>query len=330
MARLEGTTMTADEVVARFELRSRILTQQAWVFLFGVLVLLVAGALAVVYAQNLTASDIGAPTMDEKLAATKKEQDRIKTRIKQIEDGPQKQCEAAMSAALAKWGAERTEVAKSESMGPQLTGDDIIANVEGAFSDVNDSKAIIGFRVILSPCLIYQHPDAYRFYLSKSDLAEFKSTLAGKVFITPEARDAMEKEITTLNERSSLMDRINEQINAEKIETEVGVLKPDATPKGENDLFLKLLQTSVTRFGLLAVIGFFVSILVSLYRYNIRLAGFYVARADALRLLGPEITVSDFALVVTALSPTVEFGKAPQPPVGQLIDLLKTAKETAK
>jgi hypothetical protein len=81
---------------------------------------------------------------------------------------------------------------------------------------------------------------------------------------------------------------------------------------------------------LLAVIGFFVSILVSLYRYNIRLAAFYIARADTLRLLGPTMPVSDFALVATTLSPTVEFGKAPQPPIAQLIDLVKTAKETAK
>lgn len=78
------------------------------------------------------------------------------------------------------------------------------------------------------------------------------------------------------------------------------------------------------------MIGFFVSILVSLYRYNIRLAAFYTARADLLRLMGPTMTVSDFGLMAAALTPTLEFGKSPQPPIGQLVELVKTAKESAK
>jgi hypothetical protein len=68
-------------------------------------------------------------------------------------------------------------------------------------------------------------------------------------------------------------------------------------------------------------------ILVSLYRYNIRLAAFYTARADVLRLKSDTMTVTDFAILAAALSPNLEFGKAPQPPLAQLVDLIRTAKD---
>jgi|SRR5580704_3665851 hypothetical protein len=75
---------------------------------------------------------------------------------------------------------------------------------------------------------------------------------------------------------------------------------------------------------------FFVSLCVSLYRYNIRLAAFYIARADVLRLAGKRMTMSDFGSMTVAMSPTVEFGRAPQPPIAQLVELLKAGKEAAK
>lgn len=50
-----------------------------------------------------------------------------------------------------------------------------------------------------------------------------------------------------------------------------------------------LIQTSVTRFGPMLIILFFVSILVNLYRYNIRLAAFYDARADAIEMMELQI-----------------------------------------
>jgi hypothetical protein len=45
--------MTKDEAIVRFELRSRRLTGQAWLFLVLVLVLLITGALAVIYAVGM-------------------------------------------------------------------------------------------------------------------------------------------------------------------------------------------------------------------------------------------------------------------------------------
>ncbi len=64
--------------------------------------------------------------------------------------------------------------------------------------------------------------------------------------------------------------------------------------------------------------------------WALSMAAFYVARADTLRLSGDALSVSDFASLATALTLHVEFGKAPQAPLGQLVELVKTAKESAK
>jgi hypothetical protein len=56
---------------------------------------------------------------------------------------------------------------------------------------------------------------------------------------------------------------------------------------------ISLIATNVTRFETMAIITFLISLSMSLYRYNIRLYAFYMARADALRMKG-ELGQSQF------------------------------------
>jgi hypothetical protein len=63
---------------------------------------------------------------------------------------------------------------------------------------------------------------------------------------------------------------------------------------------------------------------MSLYRYNIRLYAFYIARADALRMKGELGRVSLIALA-SSLTPGVDFGKTPQTPTEQIIELVRLA-----
>ena len=74
--------------------------------------------------------------------------------------------------------------------------------------------------------------------------------------------------------------------------------------------------TNATRVVVILITLFLVQILVSLYRYNTRLAGYYDARADALLLLHAEegiVQRMPFAELMAALSPDgVDFGRAPK------------------
>jgi hypothetical protein len=319
--------LTVGNAIRRFEGRALWLTIWAWVFLFLVLVFLAAGAAAVWFAPNITAGDIGIPTTDQKLAALAREDDRISTRIKHIINGPEKDCATAIEATLSQWMVRPSTI--STGAGAVIddvpTGALILQAVKENTRSFQPGMQPIRFLLTLRFCNSF----TITFYVGNGALQQMESALPGKTFLSQRAVDEI-RELPDLEKRQDELSGIKKQVHLEKTESDLGFLKQSESPKSENDLFLKLLQTTVTRFGLLAVVGFFVSILVSLYRYNVRLAAFYIARADALRLFAPDIQVSDFALIAATLSPTVEFGRAPQPPVAQLVDLIKAGKEAAK
>ena len=73
---------------------------------------------------------------------------------------------------------------------------------------------------------------------------------------------------------------------------------------------------------------FFVGILVNLYRYNIRLAGYYDARADGLELIDLGVDETIFAKLVSSVSPEhYDFGKTPLSPAEHAVELAKTITE---
>ena len=78
-----------------------------------------------------------------------------------------------------------------------------------------------------------------------------------------------------------------------------------------------------TRISILALLIFLVQILVSLYRYNMRLASYYRAREDALRAVKTD-TVAAFGRLADVMTPQgVDFGKEPASPLQQVNDLGK-------
>jgi hypothetical protein len=72
-----------------------------------------------------------------------------------------------------------------------------------------------------------------------------------------------------------------------------------------------------------------ISILVPIYRYNVRLASFYLARADTL-LLSKDTMVDNFSEMVSLLTPTHAFEKEPQTPIESVSGLIKDAAGLAK
>jgi hypothetical protein len=92
----------------------------------------------------------------------------------------------------------------------------------------------------------------------------------------------------------------------------------------------RLVQTSITRFGTLAIISFLVGIFISLYRYNVRLAGYYQARADALALMSTSLNAVGFPTLSTTLTPQLDFGKVPRTPTEEVIDLLHAVRSDTR
>jgi hypothetical protein len=95
----------------------------------------------------------------------------------------------------------------------------------------------------------------------------------------------------------------------------------DDRPKDQTSGQLLLIQTSVTRFGVVLILVFLVQILVSLYRYNMKLSAFYFGRADALVLFGR--LPNTLRALVDIISPDkLDFGKPPRTPAEEAGGLL--------
>ena len=85
--------------------------------------------------------------------------------------------------------------------------------------------------------------------------------------------------------------------------------------------------TFITRVSFAIVLFFLVNILVSVYRYSLRLAAHYDARADALSL-SSALLEDGFHQLVQSLSPSgVDFGKLDRSPTEQLLDVVRSVLE---
>jgi hypothetical protein len=71
---------------------------------------------------------------------------------------------------------------------------------------------------------------------------------------------------------------------------------------------------------------FLVQILVPLYRYNIRLAAFYDARADAITLVENRPSEQLETLVSLLSAEAIDFGKSPVSPTQQALELVRDMK----
>lgn len=106
-------------------------------------------------------------------------------------------------------------------------------------------------------------------------------------------------------------------------------LAAKAQQRNSNLDIMALVRTSLVRFGGVGVILFLISILVPIYRYNVRLATFYLARADSLTL-SRDVRVDDFGQLTNLLTPVISFDKEPKTPIDTVSSLVKDAASLAK
>jgi hypothetical protein len=121
----------------------------------------------------------------------------------------------------------------------------------------------------------------------------------------------------------SIRSYVNPESKSQILETNIGELRETQRALDEKNRWTFTISSLSTRIGSVLILIFLVQILVNLYRYNIRLAAYYDARADALQLVGSkdEKTLNEY---VKVLSPeTFDFGKQPRSPADNVMDLLK-------
>jgi hypothetical protein len=157
------------------------------------------------------------------------------------------------------------------------------------------------------------------------DLAveELRKSKAGEVASLLRNKSDLEEQIKPLQQMlSELKSRtIQEQILGKPLPD--GRATNDTEKQIEPTDWARVVQTNPTRLGAVAIMFFLVGILVPQYRYNIRMASFYDARADSVRLADK---VDDLGVIATVMTPNIDFGKAPATPWEQIVEVIKAAK----
>lgn len=90
------------------------------------------------------------------------------------------------------------------------------------------------------------------------------------------------------------------------------------------------LEKSLVRISALAVIMFLVQILITNYRYSIKLSDYYLARAQGLAVvkeLGPDrLSADDISSLLAVFTPATEFGKQIDTPIDKVMALAEKFK----
>jgi hypothetical protein len=140
--------------------------------------------------------------------------------------------------------------------------------------------------------------------------------------------------LTTIAQIDTLLDQ-QETIDGTRSAPRAASEATESTVKIQDAGAVALLLAN--RFGPLIIIFFFSSLIITLYKYNLRLVGFYYARLYALEASDAPIHDSEFMSAVRAFSPDgVDFGRMPRTPVDiagdiaakivEKIDVLKEQK----
>jgi hypothetical protein len=316
----------------RLEGRAKYLANQAWAILFFVLFLAVLAVAVFFFAASITKSDLSASDIDSKLNASTSAIEKLtKDHDAAVQD---MEARAGQVAGKIKDVAQHlTELSPSKSNliregDPQPTsldlniepttldhfGQIVLGNLQNPNPDGSISRSLLfhnHFAVALR-----SSPEDWRTFVSNmKDFAPLVQAL--------DAYQSAQKKELDVRDTLNLNQTAYRKLYDKKSDAIAGLL---GTPEdsGHSATIISLIATNVTRFGTLAIITFLISLSMSLYRYNIRLYAFYMARADALRMKGELGRVSLIALA-SSLTPGVDFGKTPQTPTEQIIELVRVA-----
>ena len=155
--------------------------------------------------------------------------------------------------------------------------------------------------------------------IDQNSATEKLSAVAADIKVARATDARMAEQIRTVSTAASASQSEIDGVGA-KLRTLIDKIKAQS----DEQSVTKSITNSSIRVGIVIIMVFLVQILVSLYRYNTRLAAFYDGRADGHDAFeGGDQRL--FENIVTLLSPdTLDFGKPPASPAKHAVELAKT------
>ena len=107
------------------------------------------------------------------------------------------------------------------------------------------------------------------------------------------------------------------------IDQGIGARIAQTTPDAKKDSSF-LIAAGITRFGIVAIIVYIIQILVTLYKYNMRMRAFYFARFNTIAFL-PENSTKMDGLIASFSPEGISFGRTPDTPIKDIADAITAA-----
>lgn len=332
------------ESIDEFQKRSRKLRIQSNWFLSAVFMALVSGILVFIYASDITESDIGSKSSlgdrisqynsvieqyDSTLTSFYREAEKSDKTLRSRLDSVSKQLDVNYN---------RLDTFFVSHINNNLKS---ILRIESSFSaiDINPFSSEDGTKIRLGKKDVYftSYANAASFSKSlessNSNIDRLQSDYNKMFFEFDSIQDKLptsfydpifrkkRDSVELLRKEAKLtLDLILEK----KREYDAGILKQD---DDINASYPKLIQINVTRFGSILLILFFVRIIIPQYRYSIKLAAYYDARADALIMFKNGFNQVGLETLLQSLTPEYDFGKSPEMPYEKIIEIMSMMKK---
>jgi hypothetical protein len=155
-------------------------------------------------------------------------------------------------------------------------------------------------------------------------LVALQATLKDQLLMTKKRFGVGEVTKTDVAQAEKAMRDIDSKLEINEARMRVAPAAATIKVTAENIDTIELIRTSLIRFGGVTVILFLASVLIPVYRYNVRLGTFYLARADTL-ILVRDSKIDNFSELIRLLTPSYEFDKEPTTPIESLSSLVKDA-----
>ena len=357
---MSDTAAPSEELASRLDNRAWWLRVQAYVILATIILVLIAGAVAFVFAnqivnlsfQSHTAADqyaaalAAAKQIDSQLAELNKRE----TEIRGNDTAIRKPFEDQIRGIRAQIGDVEEKILKGceniKHTGPRgdVNADPVLSprpatdRLGEFFITLTTQDVYFGDRQAAQKCAselstVMKDITPLRRRIQDVSNEEGKKITEFQVSLEPKIKP-LSAQIYQLTQQQYALQPVIAETN--KRATEERILGAPIGGEGTNrdrgsitTDWAQIIQSNLTRLSSLAIMFFLVAILVPQYRYSIRMAAFYEARADSIRLargLQPITHLQDLEKAIAAMTPNIDFGKAPATPIDQLIALIKSIK----
>ena len=292
--------------------RARNSRQIAIVILCGIGMILVVASFVILFAGHITTIDLNT---NDRLAEAERLRDRLHSEI-----GEHEQILIAIQTRIEVLNSDLERIATDvrDRLHESIGEDADSIHVYGADDPISNSERLRALANVFEQSEFIVHD-------IKAEIAELQSNWDNTARLRDDALETYEG--LTAGYREHLLNSLLSSTN----DVPLGRIFGQGDSEGqelsvsEADGLSVLVTTTITRFGILALMLFFLKILVNLYRYSMRLSVTYSSQADA--ILMQQMDADKLKKINEAISTSqIDFGSSPKTPLETLKDFAEIIK----